>query len=136
MNSDLTRRTAAELAEALASGETTSVEITQAHLDRIAAVDADVHAFLHVDAEGALAQARASDERRAEGRTLGPLDGVPVRLPGMSRRNLEVISPSRFIMATRFLRDRIISTTSSLAPSRWRRSAPDITRARIPASPC
>jgi aspartyl-tRNA(Asn)/glutamyl-tRNA(Gln) amidotransferase subunit A len=48
--SDLTRRTATELAHALAAGETTSVEVTRAHLDRIGAVDGAVHAFLHVDA--------------------------------------------------------------------------------------
>ena len=54
------------------SGETTSVELTQAHLDRIAAVDGDVHAFLHVDREGALAQAAASDERRAAGTPASP----------------------------------------------------------------
>ena len=76
--SDLTRRTASELAGALAAGETTSVEITQAHLDRIAAVDGDVHAFLHVDADGALAQARAADERRGAGSPASALDGVPV----------------------------------------------------------
>ena len=75
---DWTRRTAAELADALAAGETTSVELTQAHLDRIAAVDGDIHAFLHVDAEGALAQARASDERRAAGTPASYLDGVPI----------------------------------------------------------
>ncbi|HEY1135195.1 MAG TPA: Asp-tRNA(Asn)/Glu-tRNA(Gln) amidotransferase subunit GatA [Nocardioides sp.] len=79
---DWTRRTAAELADALAAGEVTSVELTQAHLDRIAAVDGDaasgVHAFLHVDAEGALEQARASDARRAAGAPLHPLDGVPI----------------------------------------------------------
>ena len=74
----ITRRTAAEIADALAAGETTSVEITQAHLDRIAQVDGAVHAFLHVDAAGALEQAAASDARRAEGRTLSPLDGVPI----------------------------------------------------------
>ena len=44
--------TAAAMAEALADGSTTSVALTQLHLDRIAAVDTDVHAFLHVDAEG------------------------------------------------------------------------------------
>jgi aspartyl-tRNA(Asn)/glutamyl-tRNA(Gln) amidotransferase subunit A len=76
--SDLTRRTAADLADALASGETSSVEVTRAHLDRIAAVDAEVHAFLHVDEEGALAQARAADERRAAGASSGVLDGVPI----------------------------------------------------------
>ena len=71
-------RTAVELAEALESGETTSVEVTQAFLDRIEAVDPQVHAFLQVDAEGALAAARASDERRASGQPASPLDGVPV----------------------------------------------------------
>jgi aspartyl-tRNA(Asn)/glutamyl-tRNA(Gln) amidotransferase subunit A len=62
--SGLTRRTASELADALAAGETTSVEITQAHLDRIAEVDQAVHAFLQVDTEGALEAARAADRRR------------------------------------------------------------------------
>src|SRR6476661_8786138 len=76
--SDLTRRTAAELADALAAGETTSVEVTQASLDRIADVDSAVHAFLHVDAAGALAAARAADERRASGAAASPLDGVPI----------------------------------------------------------
>src|SRR6478609_6599947 len=75
---DWTRKTAAELAAALAAGETTSVEITRAHLDRIAAVDGAVHAFLHVDAEGALAQAAESDARRAAGTPLSALDGVPI----------------------------------------------------------
>jgi aspartyl-tRNA(Asn)/glutamyl-tRNA(Gln) amidotransferase subunit A len=75
---DWTRRTAAELADALAAGEVTSVELTQAHLDRIAEVDGAVHAFLHVDAEGALVQAAASDARRAAGTLASPLDGVPI----------------------------------------------------------
>jgi aspartyl-tRNA(Asn)/glutamyl-tRNA(Gln) amidotransferase subunit A len=75
---DWTRKTAAELADALAAGEVTSVELTRAHLDRIAGVDDAVHAFLHVDAEGALAQARASDARRAAGESASPLDGVPI----------------------------------------------------------
>ncbi|GEP36803.1 glutamyl-tRNA(Gln) amidotransferase subunit A [Nocardioides psychrotolerans] len=76
--SDLTRTTAAQLADALAAGETTSVEVTQAHLDRIGEVDGAIHAFLHVDAEGALAQAAASDARRAAGRPASGLDGVPI----------------------------------------------------------
>jgi aspartyl-tRNA(Asn)/glutamyl-tRNA(Gln) amidotransferase subunit A len=75
--SDL-RRTAAELAGDLASGATTSVELTQAALDRIAAVDGAVHAFLEVDADGALTAARASDQRRADGAATSSLDGVPI----------------------------------------------------------
>jgi aspartyl-tRNA(Asn)/glutamyl-tRNA(Gln) amidotransferase subunit A len=75
---DLIKLTAAEIAGLVSSGETSAVEVTRAHLDRIAAVDERVHAFLHVDTEGALAAARAVDERRAAGEELGPLAGVPV----------------------------------------------------------
>ena len=41
-------------------------------------MDGQVHAFLHIDKEDALAQAKASDARRAKGESLSPLDGVPV----------------------------------------------------------
>ncbi|MFF0654138.1 Asp-tRNA(Asn)/Glu-tRNA(Gln) amidotransferase subunit GatA [Micromonospora tulbaghiae] len=75
---DLTKLTAVEIAGLVASGETSAVEVTQAHLDRIGAVDDRVHAFLHVDTEGALTAARVVDERRAAGEELGPLAGVPV----------------------------------------------------------
>jgi aspartyl-tRNA(Asn)/glutamyl-tRNA(Gln) amidotransferase subunit A len=78
---DLTRLTAAELAEKIRSREVSSVEVTNAHLDRIAAVDAAVHAFLHVDTEGALAAAKAVDEDMAAGREpASPLAGVPLAL--------------------------------------------------------
>jgi aspartyl-tRNA(Asn)/glutamyl-tRNA(Gln) amidotransferase subunit A len=72
------RETAAELAALVASGEASAVEVTQAHLDRIAAVDGRVRAFLHVAADEALEQARAVDARRAAGEPLGPLAGVPI----------------------------------------------------------
>jgi aspartyl-tRNA(Asn)/glutamyl-tRNA(Gln) amidotransferase subunit A len=74
----LTRRSAAELGELIAAGEVSAVEVAQAHLDRIAAVDGQVNAFLHVDAETALEQARGVDARRAAGEPLGPLAGVPI----------------------------------------------------------
>ena len=47
---DLTTMTAAELAAAVAAGSVSAAEVTQAHLDRITAVDGDVRAFLHVTA--------------------------------------------------------------------------------------
>jgi aspartyl-tRNA(Asn)/glutamyl-tRNA(Gln) amidotransferase subunit A len=62
----------------MAAGEASAVEVAEAHLDRIAAVDGSVKAFLHVDRELVLAQARAVDARRAAGEPLGPLAGVPV----------------------------------------------------------
>ncbi|WP_240723221.1 amidase, partial [Haloactinopolyspora alba] len=80
----LVGRTAAELATSIASGEVSAVEVTQAHLDRVDAVDgpaeSGVHAFLHVDADGALAAAADVDARRAAGERLGPLAGVPLAL--------------------------------------------------------
>ena len=59
--------TAVEMAKALAAKEISSVDLTKAHLDRIAEVDSQVKAFLHVDAEGALAQAQVVDEKIASG---------------------------------------------------------------------
>ena len=76
--SDLTRLSAATLAERLAAGDVSSVEATRAHLDRIAAVDGAVHAFLHVSADEALATAADVDVRRAAGEQLHPLAGVPI----------------------------------------------------------
>jgi len=77
---DLTRLSAADLASLVASGETSAVEVARAHLDRIAAVDDKLHAFLHVDTEGALAAAARVDGDRAAGETLSPLAGVPLAL--------------------------------------------------------
>jgi aspartyl-tRNA(Asn)/glutamyl-tRNA(Gln) amidotransferase subunit A len=77
---DLTRMTAAGLAAAIAAGQTSSAEVTRAHLDRIDAVDRQVRAFLHVAPEAALAAARDVDARRAAGEPLGPLAGVPLAL--------------------------------------------------------
>jgi len=74
--SDLIRRTASELAQLIASREVSAVEVAQAHLDRIAEVDGKLNAFLHVDADGALAQARRVDA----GEVSGPLAGVPLAL--------------------------------------------------------
>src|ERR1700728_5136638 len=75
---ELTRMTATELSAALARSEVSATEVTRAHLDRIAAVDDRVHAFLHVAADSALAQAADVDSRRSAGEELGPLAGVPV----------------------------------------------------------
>ncbi|MBU6245257.1 MAG: Asp-tRNA(Asn)/Glu-tRNA(Gln) amidotransferase subunit GatA [Actinomycetales bacterium] len=78
--SDLIRQSAAVLAEAIRRREVSAVEVTTAHLDRIGAVDDQVHAFLHVDAEAALAAAAGVDARIAAGEVLGPLAGVPLAL--------------------------------------------------------
>jgi aspartyl-tRNA(Asn)/glutamyl-tRNA(Gln) amidotransferase subunit A len=76
MNTELHVFGVAELGRALAAGQVSSAEVTQHLLTRVAS-QAALGAFLAVDAEGALAQARAADQRRARGET-GALIGVPV----------------------------------------------------------
>ncbi|WKD59426.1 Asp-tRNA(Asn)/Glu-tRNA(Gln) amidotransferase subunit GatA [Corynebacterium caspium] len=77
----LTSMTAAELAEKIHGGEVTSREVTQAHLDRIAATDDALHAFLYVGAEAALAAADAVDESLRGGNApASALAGVPLAL--------------------------------------------------------
>lgn len=80
-SNELTQLSAAELAAKIHAGEVSSVEVTQAHLDRIAEIDADIHAFLHVGAAEALAAARDVDTRLAVGEApASPLAGVPLAL--------------------------------------------------------
>jgi aspartyl-tRNA(Asn)/glutamyl-tRNA(Gln) amidotransferase subunit A len=78
--SELIKLSAAELAEKIAKREVSSVEVTQAHLDRIEKVDGDVHAFLHVDAAGALSAAKQVDSSIAAGEKQSVLAGVPLGL--------------------------------------------------------
>ncbi|GAB3276437.1 Asp-tRNA(Asn)/Glu-tRNA(Gln) amidotransferase subunit GatA [Parasphingorhabdus pacifica] len=85
--SAVTRLTAAGIAEKLQAGEVTAVEVTQAHLDRIAAAEPAVNSFLHLDADGALAAARKADEDRAAGRAASPLAGVPLGLKDVFTTN-------------------------------------------------
>ncbi|MBQ6841856.1 MAG: Asp-tRNA(Asn)/Glu-tRNA(Gln) amidotransferase subunit GatA [Firmicutes bacterium] len=75
---DITRLTISELAAGLADGSLTSTAITTAYLDRIAAVDEQVNAYICVCREQALLDAAAADARRAAGAPLSALDGVPV----------------------------------------------------------
>ena len=65
-----------ELASALASKQVSSVELTQLYLDRVARLNAEINAYITVDAEKSLAQARAADTRIAAGNA-GPLTGIP-----------------------------------------------------------
>jgi len=79
--SELTRLSAAELAAKIAANEVSSVEVTQAHLDQIAATDGQYHAFLHVAGEQALATAADIDKTVAAGEPLpSALAGVPLAL--------------------------------------------------------
>ncbi len=67
-----------EARAALRSGATTSVDLTRAWLARIAATDASVQAWAHLDADAALAAARQADVERGTGGTAGPLAGIGI----------------------------------------------------------
>ena len=77
---NLIKLSAADLSALLADRSVSSVEVTRAHLAHIAAIDTDVHAFLHVAGDAALATAARIDARRATGEVLGPLAGVPIAI--------------------------------------------------------
>ena len=74
---DLVELTVEQVQKAFASGIVTSEALTQAFLDRIAEFNPRYTAIVFLN-PNALADARASDQRRAAGKTIGPLDGVPV----------------------------------------------------------
>src|SRR5664279_6559771 len=77
-DASLTTLSAAQAAAEIARGAISAEAFTRACLDRIAAIDGQVQAFVHLDPEYAIAQARVLDERRRNGQPIGPLHGVPV----------------------------------------------------------
>ncbi|MFH1569814.1 MAG: Asp-tRNA(Asn)/Glu-tRNA(Gln) amidotransferase subunit GatA [Gemmatimonadota bacterium] len=77
---ELHELTAHEAAARLQAGEVSAVELARSALDRVAATNPGLNSFIYVDAEGALAQARAVDEGRRRGEPLAPLAGIPLAI--------------------------------------------------------
>jgi len=80
MSDELFFKTATELRGLLDDKSLSSVELLQSVIDRTKATDDKVQAYLDTNEEEALESAKATDERRAAGKTLGPLDGIPVSI--------------------------------------------------------
>ena len=76
---ELFHQSVAALADQLAAKKISAAELTQAVIARTKATEPRVQAFNSLDEPDALAQAAASDARRATGQTRGPLDGIPDR---------------------------------------------------------
>lgn len=77
MITELIWASAIDLASAIRQRQVSAVEVIQAHLDHIAAVNPALNAIVTLDEAGALLQARAADEALARGMSVGPLHGVP-----------------------------------------------------------
>ena len=79
-DNELTALTATEAAAEIARGTVSAEDYARACLDRIETLDGEIKAFVHLDRDHVLAQARALDERRAQGRPIGPLHGIAVAI--------------------------------------------------------
>ncbi|HEV7863698.1 MAG TPA: amidase, partial [Acidimicrobiia bacterium] len=91
-------RTAAELAALVRAGDVSAAEVTDAHLQRIEALDGEIRSFLCVASDTARAAAAKVDAARARGDELGPLAGVPVAVKDMfCTRELPTTAGSRIL---------------------------------------
>jgi Asp-tRNA(Asn)/Glu-tRNA(Gln) amidotransferase A subunit family amidase len=76
----LTTLSATRMAQLIARRELSAVELVRAHLERIQALNPTLNAFVFVDTEGALRQARVADAAVLRGDAIGPLHGIPVSI--------------------------------------------------------
>jgi aspartyl-tRNA(Asn)/glutamyl-tRNA(Gln) amidotransferase subunit A len=95
---------ASELSALFASRELSPVEVTEACLGRIEALDSEINSFCYLDAETSRAQAEASETRWLAGEPLSPLDGVPVAVKDLlvtrgwpTRRGSLTVDPNAYI---------------------------------------
>ncbi|TIC82767.1 amidase family protein [Nocardioides sp. GY 10127] len=77
MSDEIAWMSATELAPRLAAGELSATEVATAMIDRIEKVDPTIHAFVHLDPQQILNDAKALDDKQASGAPLAPLHGVP-----------------------------------------------------------
>lgn len=80
MKKDLNNLTIRSAAEILASGEITSVQLTEYYLNRIKEINPKINAFITVLDDIAIEMAKMADKRRKEGKTLSDLNGIPIAI--------------------------------------------------------
>ncbi|MCA9388157.1 Asp-tRNA(Asn)/Glu-tRNA(Gln) amidotransferase subunit GatA [Candidatus Berkelbacteria bacterium] len=91
-------KTITQANEALEKGELRSIDLVNEHFDRINEHDSKIKSFLTLNKEEALAQAQASDRRRAESKSLGDLDGIPVSIKDIvAIKNLRTTASSNLL---------------------------------------
>ena len=95
---ELNKKTVHALAAGLADKSFSAVEIAQDCLEAVKLGDDKIRAFLKVDAEDVLREAKASDERRAKGEALSEYDGIPIGIKdNIAVRNATVSCASKLL---------------------------------------
>ncbi|GBD85448.1 glutamyl-tRNA(Gln) amidotransferase subunit A [bacterium BMS3Abin02] len=95
---DLTDLTVRQAADMLRSGETSAVELLEAVREQAARTEAELHAYLTLDHEGARAAASAADQSFGRGEDLGPLQGIPIAVKdNMVTRGVETTAGSQVL---------------------------------------
>ena len=108
-NAELAHLPTHQLAELIASGEMSPVEVTQLYLDRIDALDSQLNSYLTVTADLALEAARAAEEKVASGADLGPLHGVPIGI-----KDLQMTKGIRTTSGSLVFQDRVPDADSAV----------------------
>lgn len=112
----LTSLSATELAAMIARGDVSSVEVVEAHIERIERVNSALNAVVVKRYDAARAEARQADERRARGEIMGPLHGVPITI----KESLDLVdTPSTFGLQSRAS---ILSEQDDLYVARMRKA--------------
>lgn len=95
---ELYKLTIKEASEMLEKGEITSVELTESFLARINQLEPKLNSFITVTNELAIKQAKASDERRVQGKTLSKIDGIPMALKDVfSTKGIKTTAASKIL---------------------------------------
>jgi Asp-tRNA(Asn)/Glu-tRNA(Gln) amidotransferase A subunit family amidase len=107
---------AVSMAKQIRGKSLSPVELVEAHLGRIEALNPKLNAFVQVDAEGARRQARLAEAAISEGKDLGPLHGVP-----LSIKSSIAVAGSRYEAGTK-LRAGVVATQDAPLVSRLRQA--------------
>jgi len=99
-----------ELARLIATKAVSPVEVVRVHLDRIAALDGALRAYITVCADAAMEAGRAAEVALASGRPVGPLHGVPYAL-----KDLYDTAGTRTTGGSRIFADRVPATDATVA---------------------
>ncbi len=114
MSKELCFLTATELAAMIRTRQVSAVEVMQAHLAQIERVNPKVNAIVTLDAEGALARAKAMDEEQARGEELGPLHGLP-----MAHKDLFLTKGMRTTMGSPIFKDHVPDRSMLVVDRSW-----------------